>query len=45
MAPNAPLTSGLAIFAGDVGERDAFDAGRLEIGRDIRDRLMQRDRE
>ena len=45
MAPNAPATSGLAILAGDVGQCDALDAGRLEIGGDIRNRFMQRDHE
>ena len=29
----------------DVGQRDALDAGRSEIGRDVGNRLMQRDRE
>ncbi len=39
------LDVGAGDLAGDVGQRDALDAGRLEIGRDIRNRFMQRDHE
>ena len=45
IAANAPFTSGLAIWAAISRDADAGDTGRGEVGRDVGDRLVQRDRE